>query len=503
MMQSCFDGSETGNPTKGTAGILKTPDGVAAAHTRVYLLPRDFNPLDMVSGKAVIPSDTTDATGHFRFLGIDSGIYNLEALDLVAGTRANLKGIAIGKGVVELPEQSLKYPGKLSVSLTGAADTSGGYIYVTGTTLYKKIIASSGTVTFDSVPVGKVDSIQYGNLTRGKSSRVFAWDLLVQADTTTTATGPYLAWKNSRTLLLNTTAEGAAVPGTVTRFPLLVRLTSANFDFSTARSNGRQALRLVWGNGNATNTSAGTVFQTADGYAGVWHLDEDPSNPSPQFHDASDRKNHGIAIGYGSSATATGGLLEGSMGLDGSAQFSGTQKSFDNPQIFTTGLWFRTTSTSGGKLLDFTEVDTAVAMVNRDRHIFMTNNGMIHFSVYPPASPTQSGVSPGIFKTIDSPKPLNDGKWHQVVTRLSASGQALFVDGVRVSYDPASTVAENITGYWRWGYGTLDQWAPTGTGYYFKGALDELWVAYAERSDDYIKLLYENQRQDSRLVEFP
>ncbi len=542
--EACFDGSETGNPIKGAAGVFRTAKGLPAARTQVYLLPSDFNTLDFIAKKAAPRADTTDDQGRFHFTGIDSGIYNLEAVSLVSGARARLQGIRITQGVVQLPGQNLQPPGAVMVALRGAVDTTDGYIYVTGSTFHQKIASAAGNVRLDSIPVGTIDSIQYGNPEGTVGPVTFAWDLAVKPDSTTSAPAPYLSWKYTRTLVLNTTAGGADVPGTVTRFPLLVRLSQANFDFSSARSNGSdlrftnaagdplpcavehwdsagaraeawvrvdtvfgdsiQTLHMLWGQ---TDTSApfptDSVFAAADGYAGVWHLDESPGGGAPQYQDASGANNPGIAVGYTASAGAVPGLVESGMGLDGQTQFAGTQRSFTNPQVFTLAAWFKTTTTNGGKILDFTDVDTSTTSNYRDRHIFMTPNGTVHFSVYPPDSANQSNPNPGIFKTVDSPTPLNDGAWHQVVARLSASGQDLFVDGLLVASDPASTVAENITGYWRWGYGVLALWAPPGISFYFQGTLDEIWVTLAARSDDFIKLSFENQQANSPLLQFP
>ena len=542
-MEACLEGSETGNPAKGTTGILKTLDGIPAANARVYLLPQDFNPLDLVAKKTKLATATTDRYGRFRLTVIDSGIYNLEALDLKSGARAFIKGLAITKGVVELPEQTLKYPGRIEASLEGAADTVNGYIYVTGTTLYKKVSAVNGKVSLDSVPGGIIDSLQYGNPERTVAPRPFAWNLEVAPEAVTMVAAPYLAWKRTRTIILNTTGAGAGVAGTVTRIPLLVRLSQANFDFSAAANggldlrftNGRggplpceighwdasanaaeawvlvdtvfgdsmQKLHMYWGGNTAAPLQSGAVFDVADGYAGVWHLDEDPTGAAPQLQDVSGRNNPATAIGFSSPVGTAPGTVDGGLALDGKTQFAATRKSFVNPQVFTLSGWFRTSTTVGGKLLDFTDADTSITTLYRDRHIFMSTNGIIHFSVYPPIAANQADPNPGVYKTIDSPKPLNDGQWHQIAARLSPGGQALFVDGTPVASDPASTVAENITGYWRWGYGGLDNWTVPGTSRYFQGTLDEIWIVHSARSDDFIKLNFENLKTDSRLFQFP
>src|SRR4051812_10466453 len=49
----------------------------------------------------------------------------------------------------------------------------------------------------------------------------------------------YSAWTRGTDVILNTSSSGANVGSTQNNFPVLVRLTSANFPFSQAKGNGR------------------------------------------------------------------------------------------------------------------------------------------------------------------------------------------------------------------------------------------------------------------------
>ncbi|MDQ3002167.1 MAG: hypothetical protein M3Y08_13020, partial [Fibrobacterota bacterium] len=77
------------------------------------------------------------------------------------------------------------------------------------------------------------------------------------------------------------------------------------------------------------------------------------------------------------------------------------------------------------------------------------------------------------------------------------------VDGIRVAHDPATVEAQNFRGYWRLGYGLLSEWAPAGTSLFFQGSMDEVWIAHADLSDDFVKLSFENQKIGSQLLKFP
>ena len=154
---------------------------------------------------------------------------------------------------------------------------------------------------------------------------------------------PADGWRHLRRFRLNTTALGAGVAGNVAHFPVLVRLTGGNFDFSQAKDDGAdirfaksdttflpyeierwdpvaglaevwvkvdtvhggdstQSLTMYWGNTDAADSSNGTaVFDTAAGFAGVWHL----SDTGDSVHDAT-----GDAFnGTNSGSTASAGMI--------------------------------------------------------------------------------------------------------------------------------------------------------------------------------------------------
>ena len=46
ILGACISGSETGNPTKGLTGRIRTLDGLPAARARVKLVPAGYVPAD-------------------------------------------------------------------------------------------------------------------------------------------------------------------------------------------------------------------------------------------------------------------------------------------------------------------------------------------------------------------------------------------------------------------------------------------------------------------------
>jgi len=150
-------------------------------------------------------------------------------------------------------------------------------------------------------------------------------------------------------------------------------------------------------------------------------------------------------------------VFDGTSGYLSSAQIAGSA-----PDVFTEAIWFKTTTTSGGKLVGLGNVQTGPSG-QFDRHIYMTDDGHIVFGVY------SSG-----FRTVTSPNTYRNGSWHQVVGTLSTTGLRLYLDGNLVAADTTTTVAEPVSGsYVRFGYDNLDGWPSAPTSRYFAGTLDD------------------------------
>jgi Concanavalin A-like lectin/glucanases superfamily/Domain of unknown function (DUF2341) len=553
-LAGCNTGSETGNPSKGLTGNVLTLDGVPAARTQVILVPKNFNPLEIIDGdSSALHIDTTDEKGRYGFNGVDTGTYNLEARSLANGTCSRIKDIFVAGAEGRFPEQTLKNAGTISVDLKGVSDTATGYVYIPGTTYFQKIASASGVIAFDSVPPGRIDSLLYGSLQAASESKAFAWNLDVLPEASATTSGPYLAWKHSTVLHLDTRPNAVRITfrisEKVAHIPLRFALNSTNFDFSSARTDGSdiritnengeplpcelqlwdpvaksgevwvlmdtvfadslQKVRLHWGYAGAEVMPAawphGSVFSLADGYAAAWHLDEDPLTAGRLMKDHSGHRNDGIAMNFREAGGTVSGVLGSALLLDGKTQFLASGKEFTNPNVYTYGGWIKTTTAAGGRIFDFTNRDTSTATNFWDRLIHMKMDGTVINGVYPPTVPGTRMPTEGTYKILRGSAPLNDGQWHHVAARLSGKGQALFVDGVKVAEDTATVEAENINGFWRLGFGHLSDgaWAPTGTSTYFQGAVDEVWITHAERSDDFLKLTFENQRPGSLLLKFP
>ena len=171
--------------------------------------------------------------------------------------------------------------------------------------------------------------------------------------------------------------------------------------------------------------------------------------------------------------TATAGVTANAAGAikndtDGAATFNGstggaaTTAAVPGPNTFTAEAWFRTTSTSGGKIVGFGNASSGLSG-SYDRHVYLDGTGRLNF-----------GVNNGSTSTVRSPATYNDGQWHQVTAQLSSAGMVLYVNGLRVGANAAVTAGQAYSGFWRVGGDNLNNWPNKPSSNYLNGTIDEV-----------------------------
>lgn len=137
--------------------------------------------------------------------------------------------------------------------------------------------------------------------------------------------------------------------------------------------------------------------------------------------------------GYAVSLAGQGRLVSGGVALT-------------DPTTFSLELWFKTTTTAGGKLIGFESTRNATS-ASYDRHVLMRPDGRLVYGAW-------SGSS----LTITSPKAYNDGQWHHLVLTAVPRGQrqdaVMYVDGGGVVLG-TTTRTGYYSGWWRVGFGGL------------------------------------------------
>ena len=178
---------------------------------------------------------------------------------------------------------------------------------------------------------------------------------------------------------------------------------------------------------------------------------------------------------------------------------STTGMAVPGPMTYSEVIWFKTTSTTGGKLIGLENnrtgvSDSASAGGQYDRMMYMDANGEIWFGIY---NATEV--------VTHSQAGLNDGNWHMAAATMSTTtGMSLYIDGTLVATN-ANTVSETETkaSFWRVGCGNLAGWGADWTGanppgnaqannlnYPFNGSLDEATVWLSALTSTQVAFLY-------------
>jgi large repetitive protein len=167
------------------------------------------------------------------------------------------------------------------------------------------------------------------------------------------------------------------------------------------------------------------------------------------------------------------GTNDTAVAFNGSNGTIGSINQQAGPTVYSEELWFKTTTTHGGKLIGFGSSQSGNSS-SYDRHVYMENSGQLTF-----------GVWTGQTNTATSPLSYNDGKWHYLVATQGPDGMHLYVDGIDVADNP-QTSQQVYNGYWRVG-GDSD-WG--GDSFYFNGTIDEVAVYSYELTQQQVNAHY-------------
>lgn len=149
-------GSDVGNGN--VIGSIYTTDLQPAPNTQVKLIPINYNPvLDGALPDSLI--DTTNSLGNYYFAISEPGEFNVEAVHMSQRTKLLIKGISVesASDTEQVGLGTLKKTGAIRIFFPDTIDTNNGYMYVKGTTQYKKLSnpfeseLGGYEITFDSL----------------------------------------------------------------------------------------------------------------------------------------------------------------------------------------------------------------------------------------------------------------------------------------------------------------------------------------------------------------
>jgi hypothetical protein len=501
------------------AGRTVTQTGQPASMVQVRLFPADYDP---VKDAGAVPVDTTDILGRYSFTNVSSGLYNVVPVQIDDRTRSLVKGVTVAEDTVIVPADTLLRTGAIKVVLPGGIDEINGYFYVPGTGIFSWLVDNNGFIVLDSVPARVNLSVYYAVKGSSLAPQMIADSVIVLPGSVTTVAYP--GWKYSKKLSLNTTSTGANVAGTVMDFPLLVRLTNSKFNFAQAKSGG-QDLRftksdgtplsyeierwdsanakaeiwvkvdtvygndsahhivMLWGASANSISNSAAVFDTANGFQGVWHLDE---NSGSLAHDATQNLYNGAMT----ATAAIKGIIGNGQEFDGSSSFvqmTGTADSklnFPENGTYSVSAWVMKNTLDGNFHVIVSKHLYQYTLQERLDHNWEFHEFEDHIGFNATASPSSANV------------------WTYIVGIRSGTNQYLYINGeiadsvilITTKDTVRATSNDLFIGRLPVFDGANSSWR------FFSGEIDEVRISSVANSPDWIKLCYMNQKQDDVLV---
>ena len=527
------DVTETGNAL--VSGRVLDSSGQPISQARVMLLPALYNPMVDPS----IPDSMigiTDQTGTYTVKAPGQGNYSVEAWDMASKDKALVTGITIDKNDLFIIRESvLREPGAIRVLLQDTANEATGYVYLPGTTCFAR--ALNGFAMVDAVPAGYIPAVYYTNTAAPAREHVIQTDLTVMSNDTQVIADT-TPWRYSKKLFFNTTAAGAGVGIDVHDFPVLVRLNSVNFDFSQAKNDGSDMrfakpdhapldceiehwdpvsqtaaiwirvdtvygndashyIVMYWGNPAAADGSrSAAVFDTANGFQGVWHLSE---AGTAMAKDAT--ANHYDGTPSDTAPAGAEGVIGSCRSFNGSSSFirmngtAGSRLNFNENGEYTVSAWAFADS------------------IDNSSHLIVGKGNEQYFMKFKFSLPTDPMVwefveyhdKKGWSITNSLPVIPTAKTWTHIVGVRKGTVQYFFVNGVLVdssitvnSSGVSRSAGEEVTigRFFSVPPDSIEGICP------FLGKIDEVRISNVAYGADWIKLCYMNQKEQDALVKW-
>jgi hypothetical protein len=495
------------------SGRVLDTTGTPCVAAKVLLLSANFNPLkDSISDNSRYV--LTDNTGSYSIIINEPGYFNIEISNTVTRDKALITGISVNDvDKTKLPDAIINKCGTIIINISDDSSANNAYVYIPGTTSYVHV--SDGKAILTGVPSGSVPALYY--LRNNQDARLLKSGIDVPSDGTVFIKESS-CWNFSKKIFINTTASGAGIENNVYNFPLLLRLSKNNFDFSRTESTGNdvyftktdgtriafeierwdrqaqlaeiwvkidtvfgnnpnQCLIMFWGNSNAiTSSSPSKVFDTSDGFAGVWHLGQ------PNGSTISDATGNGIN-GNAVSTTAANGIIGLAQSFDGSTshirikEIAESKLNVSENDSFSVSAWVKTNvlDSSYQGILYKSNLQYGLQIRPENNWEFFTftdKNGWENTNY-----------------------PANATTWHLLTGVRSGSRQFLYIDGICVD-SSISVVSSKLT---------RDTLTDLEIGHclngglepdrYFDGTIDEVRILRTATNPDWIKLCFMNQRE--------
>jgi hypothetical protein len=514
-------GGSGSTTTNGVVASVYTPQGVPAAGSSWRLRSADYvAAIPAASKKASEKSGAyLDDSGNVKIDTVDSGSYVLEVYD-GKGLSVAFRFFAPGDGkairLADTLKPNSRLVGNVPPDMRGSLSW---FVQIYGLERLAAVDRPTGRFVFPEVPAGTY-ALRF--VSAGGGGATVKIDGVVTRPGGAALVSPFSAWRYSREFILNTTPSGAGIAGDVIGFPALVRLHAENFDFSLAQidgsdvrftkqdgtvlpheierwdpaagkaeiwvridtvfgDEGTRGAVMFWGNRDAPSAGNGAaVFDTAAGFAGVWHL-------NGNFDDATWFGRTGAAANL----TDTAGMIASCMRFRGSG-FVKVPGLLGTPPALTLSAWafLDTVKYTGAEVVSVGDA----ALIRMDDN-WNSKGTQGAYCVAPEAGvdSTHCYTKSGVY--------LRKTGWHHLAYSVDvmSGAQRLFIDGT-LCCSTESRIPVVYSGVGSDVY--VGKHGNSLPGFGFDGGIDEVRVSRTVRSADWIRLSYMNQRQDDKLVKW-
>lgn len=519
-------GSET---TNGIMASVRYLDGRAATNIPVRIYPADYVRDTNNTLYKPYRELMTDENGVITLDSLESGLYSVDIRN------GEGEGALLNCEVIDdsLNDYGIVFLDQLS-EIKGVVDTSAiddstdVYIQLYGLDVLKKADKQTGSFIIDSIPAGCYTIRVFTS--KPQQLHEIINDVKVLPDkpriVDTISIKSKSEWLNSQKIFLNTTDSGAGVPVSITRFPVLIRLNSSNFNFTSAKPDGSdicfvkpdntpmpfqierwdsnleaaeiwvkvdtiygnnktQYFTMLWGNPDIQKMSLNSslVFDTTLGIQASWHMD---SKDSTILADATGNRFNAKCY-----ALTMSSFVDGQIGracrFDGVSNYAVVCNSASGKLNFSEDARYSVSAWVYAEKLDW-DLHSVISKSNHQYGLQISKENTWRFFEYHNKSGWQCTEAPAVEK-----------KWQFVVSVHDRTRQKIYVDGIPVSEQIVVKQAtderittDNLCIGKRTGFNT--QW--------FNGVIDEMRIYSWPNSVNWIKLCYMNQRSDDKLVMF-
>lgn len=479
----------------------------------------------------------TDASGLFVAEGLPEGEYRIEI-------RGKGCGLLVGHYRKERSPRSTapSYVVQAYGAVRGRVELPSGaaraLVQVYGTE-HRAITDAQGNFTLHGIPAGeiRIRSVTTDSMAVvGEASAVVRARENVRVGVLSVDSEDPRTWRFSREIVLNTTASGVKTTEDAYDVPLLLRLDTARFpegsrngdDLRVLDASGRflstelqrwdettrsawlwvsldtlrandstRRLRVLYGNPGARRRHVPeAVWDTAAGWAGVWHMTSTYSDflKRSRIRDGTVHRQDALLGGANASASV-GGVFPGHH-FDGSTdrmRIGGSGVEFGT-RDFTLEVWVNTTR-AGATILH--KGDLVAPACGKQLFLGAAATG----DRTPGWMPTFEAAKAG---RIGSGATIRPGTWTHLAFRWSSVGAdsaqgTWFVNGVRS--DMTRRLPKIVDGV-EDSIGVGDIFAGQPDSLRFSGTMGELRISHVARSDAWLLLALEATRPGNRLISF-